>query len=228
MNIDLPKDLEDFFDELNLTKWVKRLKKEGILSFLDGMLVAEVIFSLYPQIIQLHSYSETSSAAGRAANWKNLNKILTKVRCELGAEDIAKISNRSIDKVAVITFLRLLRSKLSSYEPFYLSEQKNAADLQRIKAAETTGATSERRKSTTSSHSNSVTISSSSGGGSGGVATHSRRPSLLKTTQILDGLKSKEEVRRRASVMSEKDIEGIYEKVASRLKDERDEKAREV
>ena len=80
-----------------------------------GCACAEIIYSVFPKLVDIHNYNEASSVAARASNWNLLNKkVLKKLNCQLEVRSIdIFVNRRSIDQI--ITFLKILRAKLVAY-----------------------------------------------------------------------------------------------------------------
>jgi len=237
----LSEDLCEYLDVLGLGKAKTALKKSLIGAFVDGVIVAEIIAANYPRMVELQNYTPTSSAVKRAENWSLLNKkLLAPLQCELGEEDIAQIVSRNIQKESVTSFLRLLQSKLILYKPTYTAEMQQAAAEQRAKAAvatpqqktSTPSAAKDRRKSagdalSATSASKTIPSASAATATSAGISA-TKRPSMIKNQQILSIIKSKEDVRRRASLMKESDIETLFNEVAVKYRIDTEARAKQV
>ncbi len=220
---ELPDDILDWMRKLSLNHRVIACRKNLLLAFVDGTLVAEVIAATFPRLVELHNYKTTSSAAIRLANWTMLNrKVLSTVKCELGEEDIHKIANRDIQRGAIIKFLRLLRSKLDDYEKFYKEEEEIIARQQKEGAKRLHGASSKGKVSTAAKHPKLFNLKSSGKKfpGFDELKEEATRPALAKSLQILEKRKDIKNIRNKVKVMTDGDIDTMYEKIRGTLSDE--------
>lgn len=117
-----------FLIDINLDeRKIESLKRNLSTSFANGVIVAEIIQKKFPRsaMVNKSSFMETSSIKGRSENWAMLNqKTLPILRCELQQEDINKIVSREVSRDQILSFLRLLFTKLECYEPIYSSKLK--------------------------------------------------------------------------------------------------------
>ncbi len=217
----VPEDIAGWLNELSLFRRLETLQKNLLLGFIDGTLVAEVIASTYPRLVEVHNYKETSSAAVRLQNWTMLNKkVLATIKCELGEQDISKIASRNIQRSAVITFLRLLRTKLKDYEPTYASESSTIAQQQKraihkLTKASGSGTNSPRRVSASA-----FGVRSMQSSGIDDLVTEAgTRPALAKSMKILKSKEDVKGVKKRAEKMSEEDVDAMYEEFAGKMSD---------
>jgi hypothetical protein len=220
---ELPEDILDWMRKLSLNHRVIACRKNLLLAFVDGTLVAEVIAATFPRLVELHNYKATSSAAVRLANWTMLNrKVLSTVKCELGEEDINKIANRDIQRGAIMKFLRLLRSKLDEYEEFYREEEEIIARQQKEGAKRLHGASSKGKVSTAAKHPKSFNAKSNSKKfpGFDELKEEATRPALAKSLQILEKRKDSKNIRNKVKAMTEGDIDTMYENIRGTLSDE--------
>lgn len=150
----LPSDVINLLETCGLQNRILGLQKNIPHAFSSGMIVAEIINSQYPKImevkqmlyysifycfyefigtyLQMHNYADTSSTQGKLANWKILNKKLALFRCEMSSEQISKAAGRSLSDAEIVEFLRKLQVRLPSYEPLYLANQMKKASGQRM------------------------------------------------------------------------------------------------
>ena len=232
MSVGVPQDLFQWLDALGLQKRLISLNKNIILGFVDGLLVADIVAARFPRLVQLHNYSATSSASGRMANWEILNrKVLSTINCELGDEDIERISNRQIQAGAIITFLRLLRVKLDTYAPIYQAEHQAIAAEQKLKGQQLSMASGARAK--VEKQSEKIATSDVSAGiiqsGISKTSTQStRRPSLAKSLQLLAVDEDKQKLRKQANMMTDEEIDALYKKVSASIKSKADVNAAKV
>ena len=64
----------EWVDSFNLSRPKRNIARD----FADGgdshvVLVAEILHSLYPRLVELHNYSAQNAAQGRSYNWATLN-----------------------------------------------------------------------------------------------------------------------------------------------------------
>jgi hypothetical protein len=219
----VPNDITLWLESLGVTRRLAALQKNIVMGFVDGLLVADIIAARFPRMVQLHNYCETSSANGRLTNWEILNrKVLCAVDCELGEEDIERISNRQVQRVAIVTFLRLLRTKLDAHAPSYHAEQQAIAAEQKKRAmtmsmqgfderAQKEAVKQAQRESTLNKEREMEAAAQAAKLGG-------RRPSMVRSMQILAANESKSSLRALAREMSEEEIESRYEKLAEQVR----------
>jgi len=234
----VPQDLCQWLDSLGLQKRMVALNKNIVLGFIDGLLVAEAIAARFPRLVQLHNYSDTSSASGRLGNWEILNrKVLSTINCELGDEDIERISNRQIQRAAIITFLRLLRAKLDTYAPAYQAEHRAIVEEQKAKGKQLS-ALGAKAKLENSEKGKTVKLdvpspvkSAARAPAAATSATSSaaaRRPSMAKSMQLLTIDKETQKLRKQARAMTDDEIEELYLKVSETVKTKADASSAKV
>lgn len=69
------KELLIWIDSIDLSRPKKNINRD----FADGVLVAEVIHSYFPQRVEKHNYISSSGRQGKLTNWATLNrKVLSK------------------------------------------------------------------------------------------------------------------------------------------------------
>jgi len=69
------KELLIWIDSIELSRPKKNINRD----FADGVLVAEVIHSYFPQRVEKHNYIPSSGRQGKLTNWATLNrKVLSK------------------------------------------------------------------------------------------------------------------------------------------------------
>ena len=223
----MPQDLCQWLDSLGLQKRMVALNKNIVLGFIDGLLVAEAIAARFPRLVQLHNYSDTSGASGRLGNWEILNrKVLSTINCELGDEDIERISNRQIQRAAVITFLRLLRAKLDTYAPTYQAEHRAIAAEQRAKGRQLSAIGAKARLE--NAEGQAARAAAPSAVESAAASAAARRPSMAKSMQLLSVDKGTQKLRNQARAMSDEEIEELYLKVSATVKTKADASTAEV
>jgi len=229
MSANVPQDLCQWLDSLGLQKRMVALNKNIVLGFVDGLVVAEVIAARFPRLVQLHNYSDTSSASGRMANWEILNrKVLSSINCELGDEDIERISNRQIQRAAIITFLRLLRAKLDTYAPTYQAEHQAIAAEQRARGKQLSMVSAKAKLENASEKGTADAPAPAKSAAPATSSAKSRRPSMAKSMQLLTVDKNTQELRTKARTMTDDEIEQAYLKVAATVKTKADATAAKV
>nr|XP_022345348.1 sperm flagellar protein 1-like isoform X1 [Crassostrea virginica] len=111
------------FDDAELEElynWVdsiplSRPKKNIARDFSDGVLVAEIIQSKFPTLVELHNYSQASATDKKMLNWAVLNrKVLSKLNFTLSDEVIREVVTAKpgvIEKVLLMLRLKLERAE---------------------------------------------------------------------------------------------------------------------
>lgn len=219
----VPQDVGQWLESLGLPRRLMQINKNIVNGFVDGLLVSEIVAARFPRLVQLHNYCDTASASGRLKNWEILNKkVLPTIDCELGEADIEKISNRQIQRVAIVTFLRLLRAKLDAHAPTYHAEQQAIAAAQKKKAEEMSlkafGERAEREalklaEATAADDARKLRIDDQRTAALGG-----RRPSQAKSRAILAANKDTTTIRAQVRAMSDADIDERYNEVSAHAK----------
>ena len=221
---DLPDDMLEWLQKLSLNHRIIACRKNLLLAFVDGTLIAEVISSTFPRLVELHNYKATSSAAVRLANWTMLNrKVLSTIKCELGEEDINKIASRDIQRGAIMKFLRLLKTKLEDYEEYYQEEEEIIARQQKEGAkrlSHGTGSKGSRSSAAKHPHSFNVKSTNKKFPGFDELNEEATRPALAKSLKILEKRKDIKNIRNKVKVMTEGDIDAMYEKIRGNMSDE--------
>lgn len=224
----LPEDLASWLgNELSLYRRLEHLQKNLLLGFIDGTLVAEVIASTYPRLVDVHNYKETSSAMVRLQNWTMLNKkVLATIKCELGEQDISKIASRNIQRSAVITFLRLLRTKLKDYEQTYASESATIAQQQKRAISKLTKASGAGTHGPRRVSASAFGVRSMQTSGIDDLSSEAgTRPALAKSMEILKSKEDVKGVKARLENMSDNDVDAMYEEFASKMSDKLSQEA---
>lgn len=73
---------------------LSRPKKNIARDFSDGLLLAEIIKSYLPRLVELHNYPSCSSIIKKRDNWNVLNrKVLSKIGIKLNKNEIEEIIN---------------------------------------------------------------------------------------------------------------------------------------
>lgn len=77
-------------DSVNLSRPKKNITRD----FCDGVLLAEMIKSVYPQLVELHNYPNASSTKQKEQNWGTLNrKVLSRMGLKLTQTEISDVIN---------------------------------------------------------------------------------------------------------------------------------------
>ena len=87
-------------EELNdVYSWVdtfelSRPKKNMARDFSDALLIAEIIKSHYPKLVELHNYPSSHNIKQKTNNWNTLNrKVFNRMHFQILKEDIDDIVN---------------------------------------------------------------------------------------------------------------------------------------
>lgn len=80
----------EFVDSVNLS----RPKKNICRDFSDGVLIAEIIKSFKPKIVEMHNYPSSNNIKAKRENWNTLNrKVFSKLNFKLTPSDIEALIN---------------------------------------------------------------------------------------------------------------------------------------
>jgi hypothetical protein len=80
----------EFVDSVNLS----RPKKNICRDFSDGVLIAEIIKSFKPKIVEMHNYPSSNNIKAKRENWNTLNrKVFSKLNFKLTSNDIEALIN---------------------------------------------------------------------------------------------------------------------------------------
>jgi hypothetical protein len=104
------------FDLSRCGKLGKKLNRE----FSDGILLAEMLKSRFPTIVEMHNYVSCCSVQAKTNNWRILNrKVLKKLDIQLGNEEILKLAKAEpncIEEVLLRIMKRIETVKSSGKE----------------------------------------------------------------------------------------------------------------
>lgn len=177
--------------------------KNPVSAFSDGLLVAELIHSRYPQVVSLHGFSEKGDMEGKIAQWRQLlRRPLKLLGMILTDEEVLKIVCNQVNKEDVFSFLRQLQSKLVDYAD---GKQKNISNLDSKKSGVIPS-----QKRDISSTPNSAPHTP--------VSINKKLPSTSATKKYLSTFLKKQEVSKVASKMSEDEIEKLYLSFSEKLR----------
>lgn len=123
-------DVLYFLHACNLGHRIAQFQKSMPTTFSSGVLVAEIIHSQYPKLIQLHNYAESTNSREKLSNWTLLNKKLSLFRCGLSDQQIKNIVNRTMSSADIANIIRQLQVRLPSYEPIYLAKEMERSATQ--------------------------------------------------------------------------------------------------
>ena len=190
---------------------IKQYKKNIVFSFSDGYIIAEVIHTMYPSLIDIKSFLDEGSEVSRKANWDRLSKIFQRLSMKLSKDEISAIVNRQIEKELVANFMFLLIDKLEEIR----------------KSLPATVVSKENNKTNDNSTKTNNTITSTNTIGNT-KASSLKRASMTSTTNtlstktqsILEELERKKEVGRRASLMSPKQLDDMYSRTIKTAREE--------
>lgn len=91
-------------------KWVdgfelSRCRRKLSRDFADGVLLAEIVKSEFPNLVDLHNYNGCSAVLGKIENWNILNrKVLKKLQVHLKPEEIEKLAKAESDCIEEVLF----------------------------------------------------------------------------------------------------------------------------
>lgn len=91
-------------------KWVdgfelSRCRRKLNRDFADGVLLAEIVKSEFPNLVDLHNYNGCSAVLGKIENWNILNrKLLKKLQVHLKPEEIEKLAKAESDYIEEVLF----------------------------------------------------------------------------------------------------------------------------
>ena len=189
---------------------IKQYKKNIVFSFSDGYIIAEVIHTMYPSLIDIKSFLDEGSEIARKANWDRLSKIFQRISMKLSKDEISAIVNRRIEKELVANFMFLLIDKLDEMR----------------KSLPATVVSKENNKTNDSTKTNNNTTSTNTIGNT--KSSSLKRTSVIsstntlstKTQSILEELERKKEVSRRTSLMSSKQLDDMYSRTMKTAREE--------
>ena len=98
-------------------------KRRIDLDFSDGVLIAEIIKTFHPKLVQLHNYPSANSTRLKLKNWEFLKaKVFRKLGLKISKNEIQQIVK--LKKFAIENFLWKLYNFLNSYEKSKAEKQK--------------------------------------------------------------------------------------------------------
>lgn len=240
----LPSDVINLLETCGLQNRILGLQKNIPHAFSSGMIVAEIINSQYPKIMEMHNYADTSSTQGKLANWKILNKKLALFRCEMSSEQISKAAGRSLSDAEIVEFLRKLQVRLPSYEPLYLANQMKKASGQRMNSKGKEYKENPHRypfSSSTKQHLNTSPEKKNKQLVEKKFIVSTHRPlgfapldekknigGTSCTAKIIKKLDERKERINKAANMSDADVERIYQEIIHRFREEQAENENKV
>ena len=75
-------------DEISLSRPKRNISRD----FSDGVLIAEIVSSYFPRIVELHNYSAANSVRQKLYNWNTLNtKVFKKIGYQISQKDINNV-----------------------------------------------------------------------------------------------------------------------------------------
>ena len=121
-NTDYFEELVSFLSQYGIEqRRIDMMRFNIVNSLSDPRIIGEIIQIRYPKILPSRSITEGNSTTIRLGNWELLNLSLKTLRCELTADQLSYIANKRMPKEELISFYLLLRVKLDSFEPIYLT-----------------------------------------------------------------------------------------------------------
>lgn len=101
-----------WIDSFSLSRTSKKLCRD----FSDALLLAEILKSEFPKLVDIHNYTACNSIQGKMRNWSTLNrKVLKKLNIHLREEEIEKLARAETNFVEEVLFgvynrVKVLRS----------------------------------------------------------------------------------------------------------------------
>lgn len=96
LNNDEIVSIYEWVDNIPLSREKKFINKD----FSDGILMAEVLKFLYPNLVDLHNYQEANSINKKIENWNTLNqKVFKKLNIPLSKKTIDDVSHSQIGTI---------------------------------------------------------------------------------------------------------------------------------
>ena len=206
---------------------LKQYKKNLMFAFSDGHLVADVLYAMVPNMIDIKSFIEEGSIAARRSNWERINRILSspRVQMKLSREDIDAIVNRHIQKEMVLTFMTILIDKVDTVR------NTMGENISSTTTTNNTNNTSTTNKKNDDSYNNSNNNNSSTSmnpvgtasrvGGSVRASIAPLAPGLsVKSKHLLSELERKKEISRRTSMMTSQQLDEMYSRTVKIAREE--------
>ena len=99
----------EWVDDFEFSKQKKNITRD----FSDGLLIAEIIHSFYPHLVEVHNYYNTNNHTKKAENWKLLKKkVFKKIGFNPPQEQVEAIIN--CKAFAIEIFLLELKNHLEN------------------------------------------------------------------------------------------------------------------
>lgn len=123
-------------------KWVdgfelSRCRRKLNRDFADGVLLAEIVKSEFPSLVEVHNYSGCCAVQGKIENWNMLNrKVLKKLQVQLKPDEIEKLAKAESDCIEEVLFRvmnQIERIKASSSVASKPSDSEQTADVMTVK-----------------------------------------------------------------------------------------------
>lgn len=108
----------EWIDSFNFTRPKKNITRD----FCDGVLMAELVKSLAPNLVELHNYPSASSTKQKQQNWQTLNR---KVMRQLGIN----ISQQEIDGIINCKPFAVEQVLAKVYQKFFSSDTNPIREL---------------------------------------------------------------------------------------------------
>ena len=110
-------ELNDIYGWVDIFQ-LSRSKKNIARDFSDGLLVAEIIKSYYPKLVELHNYPASHNVKQKTTNWGTLNrKVFNRMNFQVLKTDIDEVVN--CKQYAVEKLLVILQIKIEKYKELY-------------------------------------------------------------------------------------------------------------
>lgn len=110
----------EWVDSIELSKPKKNMARD----FCDGLLVAEIIKSSLPKIVDLHNYPASSSMKQKNYNWNTLNtKVLKKIGMQMSNAEINDVTK--CKPLAIEHLLQRIYSAIEKTSGINLAQRNN-------------------------------------------------------------------------------------------------------
>ena len=126
---------DDESELMYIYEWVdsielSRPKKNIARDFSDGVLLAEIIKSYLPNMVDLHNYPSCSNSKHKESNWNVLNnKVLKKLHIKLTKQEIESIIKA--EPLAIEKLLQRVYAVLQNRVNINVNREQNNIEMQR-------------------------------------------------------------------------------------------------
>lgn len=99
----------NWLEQFELSRPSKKLNRD----FSDAVLLAEILKSIFPKMVDLHNYSGSNSTQLKFDNWVTLNrKVLRKINVDLGNDTMMKVAQADPKMIERVLYEVMKKSKL--------------------------------------------------------------------------------------------------------------------